>query len=60
MAYYKQIRSRRTRGRVITSMAHTTKGGSGRIKRRPAYKKGMSGKKATTHHRKKATGIFDF
>ena len=45
MTYHKQVRSRRTRGKIIHSTAKTTKGGKGRIKKRPAYKKHMTKKK---------------
>ena len=30
---------RKKRGRVVRAIAHATKGGKGRIKKRPAYKK---------------------
>lgn len=41
MTYHKQIRNRRTRAKVVRSMAKTTKGGKGRISKRPAYRKAM-------------------
>jgi len=39
--YASKIKSRRTRAKVVRSMAKTTKGGKGLIKKRPAYKKAM-------------------
>ena len=38
MTYAKQIKNRKVRGKVVRSMAKTTKGGKGRISKRPAYK----------------------
>lgn len=39
--YARKIKSRRTRAKVVRSMAKATKGGKGSIKTRPAYKKAM-------------------
>ena len=41
MAYARKITNRKVRGRVVRSMAKTTKGGRGPIKNRPAYKRAM-------------------
>lgn len=41
MTYHRQIRSRKTRGKVIRSMAKTTRGGKGKISKRKMYKKAM-------------------
>jgi len=38
---YRSIKSRSVRGRVVRSVAKTTKGGKGPISKRPAYKKAM-------------------
>lgn len=41
MSYHKQIRNKKVRGKVVRSMAKTTKGGRGKISKRPAYRKAM-------------------
>ncbi len=40
-SYARSLRSRKTRGRVVRSMAKTTKRGKGRISKRRSYKKAM-------------------
>lgn len=35
---YKKVK-RKKRGRLVRAVAHATKGGKGKIKKRPAYKK---------------------
>lgn len=35
---YKKVK-RKKRGRIVRAVAHATKGGKGKIKKRPAYKK---------------------
>ena len=41
MTYARKITNRKVRGKVVRSMAKTTKGGKGRIAKRPSYKKAM-------------------
>ena len=42
---YKKIKSRRSRSRVVHSLARTTPRGKGRIKKRPAYRKYVAKRK---------------
>ncbi len=41
MGYARKVKSRKTRGRVVRSMAKSTRRGKGRIAKRSRYKKAM-------------------